>query len=440
MLGGATGAVTTTVHGPVIATDINTAAGTDGILNGLFTNQTNQSSLNNNKPIAFINYIFFDEQFKCVGSINGIPQSGASMVGDNSIIKNHFAELQNLVAQKNGFVYIYCSNESNVDVFFDNLQMVHTRSAILTEDHYYPFGERLFNLSSAAFGGIENKRKYNGIEFDNDHDISTYEAPLRDLDPQIGRWWQIDPLIENMEMWSPYTSNYDNPIRYADPKGDEPDGDCCKNLVTRVMGAAKGLSGVVEMVVGGVGGAATSWTGVGAVLGGAAIIHGADVASSGFSQMWSGEETQSFTSQGISKGLQATGISVQTSNNVAGYADGAVSILLTGGVSASANAAKLSRAESINSNVYTKSLGDQAADLVKANGGKNSVTLRSATKQIRYDLKGAAHGTVETPHMQVYNKNMVNGVVKSVTRASKSAESMTQKDIRLIRKYLESIR
>ena len=226
MLGGATGAVTTTVHGPVIATDINTAAGTDGILNGLFTNQTNQSSLNNNKPIAFINYIFFDEQFKCVGSINGIPQSGASMVGDNSIIKNHFAELQNLVAQKNGFVYIYCSNESNVDVFFDNLQVVHTRSAILEETHYYPFGLTMAGISSKAAGGIENKKKYNGKElqsqeFSDGSGLELYDYGARMQDPQIGRWFAMDPKSESYYSMSPFAYVANNPIIFIDPNGME---------------------------------------------------------------------------------------------------------------------------------------------------------------------------------------------------------------------------
>jgi hypothetical protein len=43
------------------------------------------------------------------------------------------------------------------------------------------------------------------------------------VDPQIGRWWQVDPKIESMEMWSPYASNYDNPIRFNDVLGDLPD-------------------------------------------------------------------------------------------------------------------------------------------------------------------------------------------------------------------------
>lgn len=77
-------------------------------------------------------------------------------------------------------------------------------------------------ISSKAlnFGEPGNKKKYNGIEFNEDLDV--YDANLRNLDPQINRWWQIDPKIDSMEAWSPYASNYDNPISFKDPLGDDP--------------------------------------------------------------------------------------------------------------------------------------------------------------------------------------------------------------------------
>ena len=89
------------------------------------------------------------------------------------------------------------------------------------------------------------------------------------------------------------------------------------------------------------------------------------------------------------------------------------------------------------SGYYAKTLSQQASELVSLNKGKHSVTLRSSTKQIRYDLTGKSHGGVPTPHKQIYNKNFFNGQVRSITRASKEAIPMTQQDIRMIRKYLQ---
>ncbi len=148
-------------------------------------------------------------------------------MGNNSQLKDHYAELQNLIAQKSGYVYIYVSNESPVNVFFDNLQVVHTRGPILEETHYYPFGLTMAGISSKALNfGKENKRGYAGNEiqnkeFSDGYGLDFYDFNARTYYQQIGRFIQIDPLSEEAEQegWSPYHYSYDNPVTYSDPDG-----------------------------------------------------------------------------------------------------------------------------------------------------------------------------------------------------------------------------
>lgn len=87
---------------------------------------------------------------------------------------------------------------------------------------YYPIGLTMAGISSKAlkFGMVENKYKFNGIEQSNEFDINMYDAHFRNLDSQIGKFWQIDPKLEGAEGWSPYAAMLNNPIRYADPLGD----------------------------------------------------------------------------------------------------------------------------------------------------------------------------------------------------------------------------
>ncbi|RYZ23642.1 MAG: hypothetical protein EOO10_20915, partial [Chitinophagaceae bacterium] len=171
-------------------------------------------------PKAYINYIFFDEQFRYAGG-------NASRVGSSGTVKNHWSDvsMKNIAVPKSGFLYVYVSNESNVDVFFDNLQVVHNRGPILEETHFYPFGLTMSGISSRAAGGIQNRIKYNGKELQNGEfldgsGLEWHNYGGRMYDNQIGRWHAIDSIADmSQEGVSPYSYVYNNPVLYSDHEG-----------------------------------------------------------------------------------------------------------------------------------------------------------------------------------------------------------------------------
>ena len=81
-----------------------------GVLSPGMQGMLDQQGYSSTKPKAYLNWVLFDEQFKLVSSSSGFDQ-----VGDEDELKTHV--LSGLNISKNGYLYIYVSNETpNVDV------------------------------------------------------------------------------------------------------------------------------------------------------------------------------------------------------------------------------------------------------------------------------------------------------------------------------------
>jgi RHS repeat-associated protein len=188
------------------------------------------------KPKAYLNWILLNDQFQ---GVNTYPQSGAIPVGGADVLNT--LAYTGIPITKNGYLYIWVSNETpGWDVFFDNLSVKQYSGAITEETHYYPFGLSMAGISDKALNNSpENKYKYNkgselqNKEFSDGSGLELYSTFYRSLDPQLGRFWQIDPK-PNPE-FSLYAAMQNNPISFNDVLGDSIIGKANNAIANRIV-------------------------------------------------------------------------------------------------------------------------------------------------------------------------------------------------------------
>jgi len=165
-------------------------------------------------PKAYLNIIFFDEQFRYVpANSNAIPVEEVNANTD----KIGTLVMPASTVLKNGYVYIYLSNESTITpVYFDDFTVRHDRAAIVEDNAYYPYGLKIAGISAKAALKPKAKYGYQGDYCEEDQESGYDEFALRNYDPQIGRWIQVDPYDE---FASGYVGMGNNPPNTVDKDG-----------------------------------------------------------------------------------------------------------------------------------------------------------------------------------------------------------------------------
>ncbi len=200
-------ASTISLHG--VGTAISNNLQTTGGVGSLQEFIQNQNVSGSTTPQAYLNVIFFDENFNFVPQQSTAYRVTASGNGQN-------IPIQVSQAPKNGYAFVYVSNESVTPVFFDNLELYHTRGRLVEENAYYPYGLKIAAISSKAFDAPKNPYLYQGDYAEFDEESGYNEFDLRDYDAQIGRFVQADPYDQ---FASPYIGMANDPINNIDEDG-----------------------------------------------------------------------------------------------------------------------------------------------------------------------------------------------------------------------------
>jgi RHS repeat-associated protein len=166
---------------------------------------------------------------------------------------------------KNGYAYLFVSNESDLPVYFDNFMVTHQRGAITEETHYYPQGLKAAGICAKAYGKPVNKYNYQAEYSEEEAEAGWNDFDLRSYDPQLARWVQTDPYDE---FASPYVGMGGDPVNNVDPDGGSVFEGVGLGVRTAVGALVGAIAGVTLANVTNNEDDASKWAAYGALIGG----------------------------------------------------------------------------------------------------------------------------------------------------------------------------
>jgi RHS repeat-associated protein len=243
------------------------------------------------------------------------------------------------------------------------------------------------NAGSYVGNSSYKNYKYNGKEL---QETGMYDYGWRHYMPDVGRWMQLDPLVEDTE--DPYAYVYNNPISLTDPDGRAPDdGDesCCKNLQGFLSAVVDNVTGVTNLV-GKYNDGSTSYKN--GVLSGniASVVAGAIIAADGTTKVVGG--TAGLVTSGL---VSTTGVGA-----VAGGPGAVVSggVIVTGAVEGVAgswlmsNASKNMQSNKNSGNSSTKNNSSNTSNKVE-----KSKTTTTVGKEGKYTKTTEVRPSKQSP-------------------------------------------
>jgi len=188
-----------------------------------FAGLLSKGSESGTAPKAYLNYLIFDRNYNVLdGGFVRVTEAAKESGTDVP----HEKLSKQLTIKEAGYVYIYLSNDnvalggSQVEVYFDDFKVEQIKSPVIQAEDYYPFG-LVFN-SYQRENSVDQKFKFQGQEHIDDLDLGWDSFKWRNHQPEIGRFFNVDPLAEKYPYYSPYAFSGNEVTSSIELEGLEP--------------------------------------------------------------------------------------------------------------------------------------------------------------------------------------------------------------------------
>jgi RHS repeat-associated protein len=177
---------------------------------------------NASAPKAYLNWLIFDRNYilKDGGAIQ--VSTDAEEHGEDG---SHEELSKQLPIAEAGYVYVYLSNDNValggevVEVYFDDFKVEHEKSPVIESSDYYPFGLTFNNYQRE--NSLISRKKFQSQEHIDDLGLNWDSFKWRNHQPDIGRFFNIDPLADKYVYNSPYTFSENRVINAVELEGLE---------------------------------------------------------------------------------------------------------------------------------------------------------------------------------------------------------------------------
>ncbi|HKP68704.1 MAG TPA: RHS repeat-associated core domain-containing protein, partial [Pyrinomonadaceae bacterium] len=274
--------------------------------------------------------------------------------------------------------------------------LTNSGGTVTDQTSYDSFGDQTSSLPT-RYG-------FTGRERDNFSGLMYYRA--RFYDPNLGRFVSEDPIGFDGGDINLFAYVWNSPSGFADPYGESP-LDVLEVLNEAKWRAEQRALEALEVPI-------TFTIGYG------------DTASLGITRGirdWQGIDTVNWD--------------CLTAYNAGGWA--AVAVDAGTGVGGLAKAGFKLAARRGAASALRRTIDDEAKYLVKLNGGKHRVTLRTDKLRLDVDLAGSSHAGIPTPHTKLSLRNLQappGRVRYNTTHKQALVERSTIQDLRIVRRYL----